>query len=295
MYVDKVIEQCSFGSLCWQAYRVVKLCVTLQSTLHHVVEFRKRKRTVSATLPIELRQISIDEDRAPCSPLLGYDPERISNPPPHYDDDKTTRGCDLLVYSNSPRYGNTVLDEPGSSQYEDVFHQDSSVQSTIDVGVTKHQTVGIESDLPTLYDPPQGKSDALQDSGSPPLSAQDSTDSPNSYRDGASQTQHDLVSSRDSGDPFQDNLPPSRDSRQDPHHNLTSETNDRNLSSNTSPHNQPSLPAATATTVSLSLQSDSSLTLEDVEIQVTSSSPSLEDTPEYDPQATTQDDGRTPL
>ena len=264
-------------------------------TLHHVVEFRKRKRTVSATLPIELRQISIDEDRAPGSPLLGYDLGRISNSPSRYDNDKTTRGCDLLVYSSSPHYGNTVLDEPGSPQYEDVFHQDSSVQSTIDVEVTRHQRVGIEGDLPTLYDPPQGKSDALQDSGSPPLSAHDSTHSPNSYRDGASLTQHDLVSPRDSGGPFQDNLPPSRDSRQDSHDNLTSKTNDRNLSSNTSSHNQPSLPATTGITESLSPQSDSSLTLEDVEIQVTSSSPALEDTPQGDPQATTQDDGRTPL
>ena len=84
-----------------------------------MVEFRKRKRTVSDTLPVELRQISIDEDRAPGPPLLGYDPGKISNPPPRDDDDETFRCCDLLVYSSSPHNGNTVLEEPGSQQYHE--------------------------------------------------------------------------------------------------------------------------------------------------------------------------------
>ena len=90
----------------------------------------------------------------PGSPLLGYDPRRIS-PLSLSDDDndvptESSRGYDL-VYGSSPRHGNPVSDYPSSPQqyHADVFLQDDDVRHILtDVEPTTHHSSATEGELP---------------------------------------------------------------------------------------------------------------------------------------------------
>ena len=171
------------------------------------VGFRKRKRTISATLPAELRQMAADKDCVPASPLLGYDPHRSGRGPPPDNNDLSTEGYDL-VYGSSPHYGNPVLDYPGSPQqyHADVFHEDSNPQQILtDVELTTYTGSGAECEHPPpLYVPRERK--APQDSGGPApgLSTHDSGDYPTSRTTVSMSQEEHLDLARGSG-ALQDN------------------------------------------------------------------------------------------
>ena len=100
-----------------------------------------RKRSLSATLPAELRQFA-DEDCGRGSPQLGYDPHRIGNHPPSPTSPTSLNSdnrpldspqCYNLIYSSSPQYGNSVLQDTGSLNGVDFVLQDNRNKNSDDV------------------------------------------------------------------------------------------------------------------------------------------------------------------
>ena len=198
----------------------------------------------------------------PGSPLLGYDPRRIS-PLSLSDDDndvptESSRGYDL-VYGSSPRHGNPVSDYPSSPQqyHADVFLQDDDVRHILtDVEPTTHHSSATEGELPPPLYLPQEK--GVQDRGSSPPSCEPlaglSTIHDNSNlstsRDIVSGTRGGLVSAQDSGAPMGDTVPPSQDSssesQDDPVEHTVEDTNQP------VPHDQPYIPTTTGILQSLS-------------------------------------------
>ena len=107
---------------------------------------RKRKRTISATLAVELQQIAVDEDTSRRSPLLGYNP---GNQPQadtfqtfHDSDTSSSPTSPLafnLIYSSSPNYRVSALQDDTDFALEDtrnkhthhVFPPDNDI--TVDV------------------------------------------------------------------------------------------------------------------------------------------------------------------
>jgi hypothetical protein len=262
--------------------------------------FRKRKRTVSATLPAELREIAADEDMVPGSPLLGYEPCRISRLTPSDDDnDVPTESCQGydLVYGSSPRYGNPVLEYPESPQqyHADVFLQDDDVQHILtDVELTAHHGSGTEGKFPPPLYLPREK--GVQDSGSPPPSCEplaglsathDNSNLPTS-RDIVSTTHDDLVSAQDSGAPMGDSVPPSQDSSNESQDDPRVEDTNQPV-----PHGQPYIP--TTAGIRQSVVSPPSPTQEDV--QMAGQQQTQDDTDLQTATTTSslsQDDGITP-
>jgi hypothetical protein len=236
----------------------------------------------------------------PGSPLLGYEPCRISRLTPSDDDnDVPTESCQGydLVYGSSPRYGNPVLEYPESPQqyHADVFLQDDDVQHILtDVELTAHHGSGTEGKFPPPLYLPREK--GVQDSGSPPPSCEplaglsathDNSNLPTS-RDIVSTTHDDLVSAQDSGAPMGDSVPPSQDSSNESQDDPRVEDTNQPV-----PHGQPYIP--TTAGIRQSVVSPPSPTQEDV--QMAGQQQTQDDTDLQTATTTSslsQDDGITP-